>query len=196
MPLLTNIVNVRWSPKDHRVRNASPFTGRTQTGTLRFQRWEFLVDYAKTKGTTALAKIAALAALRGGDVSFNFRDPSRASPSTGFSGVGAVVTSASGFSIPVDGLTPTTLILRAGDYFSIEIASEHQLFTAAADATTDGGGAVTIATDNPVRGTAANNDVVTFTNWLVTVTLEDKEDYAIDKRGVLVLPTLKFIEDF
>ena len=196
MSLLTNIVNVGWMPRQQRVVNQSPFTGRRQHGTLRFHRWEFVVEYARTRGQNAVAKIAALAALRGGDVSFNFRDPSRASPSTGFSGVGAINSSASGFSIPVDGLANNTLILRAGDYFSILIAGEHQLFTAAADATTNGSGEVTIATDNPVRGTAANNDVVTFTNWLVTVTLEDKEQYGIDRQGLLVLPALKFVEDF
>ena len=196
MSLLTNITHVNWMPNRQRVVNESPFTGRRQQSNLRFHRWEFLVQYAKTKGATARLKESALAALRGGDVSFEFRDPSRATPSTGFSGVGAIDTAASGFSIPVKSLTPSTAIVNAGDYFSISISGENQLFIAAADAFSDTSGDVTIATDNPVRGTAANNDVVTFTNWLVTLTLEDNERYSTDVTGVLVLPPIKFIEDY
>ena len=196
MSLLSEIVNVDWQPSRQKVINESPFTGRRQHGTLRFHRWEFLVQYAATKGLIALAKFAALRALRGGDVSFDFRDPSRALPSTGFTGTGAIVTSASGFTIPVDGLANNTLVARDGDFMSVSIAGKWQLFTLAADATTNGSGEVTIAVDNPVRGTAANNDVVRFNNWLVTVTLEDDERFGIDKQGLLRLPALRFIEDF
>lgn len=196
MSLLTNIKKVRWMPQRNRVLNESPFTGRRQEGTFRFNRWGFIVEYAKTKGDTARLKESALGALKGGEVSFDFRDPSRAVPSTGYSAGGAVDSSASGFTIPVKGLTVSTAIVKAGDYFSISIGGENQLFQAAADATSDISGDVTITTNNPVRGTAADDDVVIFTNWLVTVTIDGDERYETDERGVLVLPALKFIEDF
>lgn len=197
MSLLSFITDVEWMPSRNRVVNESPFTGRRQHSTLRFHRWEFLVHYRKTKGANALALLNELRALRGGDVSFNFRDPSRATPSTGYTGTGTINSSASGYTIPVTGLDASTLVAKAGDIMSVQVGGTNwQMFTITSNATTNGSGEVSVSVDNPVRGTAANGNAVRFNNWLITVTLEDNEKWRFDKHNVLIVPPLKFVEDF
>lgn len=196
--LLSHIVDVDWAPRRALVRNESPFTGRQQRSTLRFNRWEFVVTYAKTRGANAAAKIAALSALKGGSASFNFNDPSKTTPQSGYSGsAGTVDTSASGYTIPVKGLDAGALVAVAGDFMSVQVGgTDWQLFVVASDATTDTNGDVSITVNNPVRGTASDDDAVRFNNWLVTVTLEDDEKWRFDKHGNLIIPPLRFIEDF
>lgn len=197
MSLLSFITDVEWMPQRNRVVNESPFTGRRQHSTLRFNRWQFIVHYRMTRGANALTLLNELRALRGGDVSFNFRDPSRATPSTGYTGTGTIDTSATGYSIPITGFDINTLVAKAGDMMSVQVGgTDWQLFTVASNVTTDGSGEATVSVDNPVRGTAANGNAVRFNNWLVTVTLEDDEKWRFDKNNNLIVPPLKFVEDF
>lgn len=196
MSLLTKIVNVDWRPVRVKVINESPFTGRRQVSSLRYHRWVFRVDYALTRGADALAKRAALAALRGGDVSFDFRDPSLAIPVSGYTGTGAVNGDSTGYTITADGFSNNTSLLKAGDYFSVQIGGQWQLFSASADITTNGTGQATITTDQPIRGTALDGSTIKISDWFVTCTLEGNETFTIDKNGSLKLPPLTFIEDF
>lgn len=196
MSLLAHIVDVRWQPVRRMVTNESPFTGRRQRSTLRFHRWEFSVQYAKTMGANAAAKRAALAALAGGVGYFDFRDPSYASPTSGYSGSGAINGDSTGYTVTADGFTPGALLLKAGDFFSVQISSRWQLFMAAADVTANGSGEASITTTTPIRGTAPDGATVKISDWLVSVTIDGDESYNVDKNGVLVLPPLKFVEAY
>jgi len=187
----------KWRPQRRMVINESPYTGRRQHGTLRFHRWEFSVQYATTRGATALAKRAALAALKGGDVAFNFRDPSLATPQSGYLGTALVNGTPTGYTVTLKNVTNNTLIVKAGDYFSVEYSSgKWQLFSAAADATSNGSGLVSITTHQPIRGTLTDGSTVKVKDWFVTVTLDGNEEFDIDRRGNLILPPLRFVEDF
>ncbi len=88
-------------------------------------------------------------------------------PSTGYSGAGPLVNGASqtGLSLAVDGVSPSTAILSAGDFISFDVTSplgnsNRQLIKAAANVTSNGSGQATIQLVTPIRQSPADNAAV------------------------------------
>src|SRR5690606_5899034 len=99
--------------------------------------------------------------------SFPLTPPHYRGPSTGYDGPLPLVKGAGqlGVSLAVDGLPANTEILRAGDFLSFATSSahgatNHQLFQAAADVTSDGAGEATIRVATPIRQSAADRTPV------------------------------------
>lgn len=77
---------------------------------------------------------------------------------SGTPGATVGIVAAGATTIPVDGVTPTTTIVKEGDFFNVG----DELKMAMADAISDGAGAVSIQCQPPMREDTVNNEVVAF----------------------------------
>ena len=139
--------------------NASPFGGSEQAVDMLNDRWMLDVDLPESTQDDGAAIEAFIAAMRGQTNVVALYHFARSVPRGTARGTillnGAVAQGAS--SIVVDGISPSTGTILAGDVFGVG----GQLLMAAANATASGGGA-TITLANRVRTALANNAAVTW----------------------------------
>jgi len=138
---------------------ASPFGGSEQAVDLLNDRWMMSVELPEAPAADGRWREAWLASMRG-QVNWvalhHFQNPYPAGTARGTILVnGAVSQGAS--SIAIDGISPSTGTLLAGDMLGVA----GQLFMVAADVTASGG-AATVSIVNRVRVALANNAAVTW----------------------------------
>jgi hypothetical protein len=139
--------------------NASPFGGSEQAVDMLNDRWVMDVDLPESTQDAGAAIEAFIAAMRGQTNVVALYHFARSVPRGTARGTillnGAVSQGAS--SIVVDGISPSTGTILAGDVLGVG----GQLLMAAADATASGGGA-TITLVNRVRTALSDNAAVTW----------------------------------
>lgn len=159
-----------WSMAANTQVHVSPFDGSTQTQGLPGAKWITSVEYDSLLPADAAKLSAFLIGLggRAGRVLVpNFGQPR---PRGSWSGTPLVAgTPASGAtSITVDGWTPGSQLL-AGDFFGVG----GRIYQAAADATADGGGIMTLTCAPGLRAALLDNSALTLVNPTTTMMLVD-----------------------
>ena len=114
---------------------------------------------------------AFLAKLRGKVNTFQLPVPGYNGPYSEYSGSAGLVVGGSqvGNQLSTDGWSNSTLVLKAGDYFTVN--NELKLVTV--DATTNGSGAVTLDFEPALRSSPADNAPLTIVNPYCVMSLQD-----------------------
>jgi len=123
-----------------------------------YARWMVRFPLAAQERADAQAWLGALVQLNKLSNVFQLTPPSYTGPVGGYAGADPLVAGASqvGTSLDCDGVTPSTLIVSAGDY--MEVNDEFKMVIA--DATSDGAGLVTINFEPALRASPSNNATV------------------------------------
>ena len=161
----------------------SPLSNSIQVTELTGARWYATFNLPPMKKANALEYIGFLQRLQGRVHSFSGYDPNHRSPSGTIAGSTLLVNGASqtGTSLVLDGGANSTLVLKAGDFFSVN--SELKMVTA--DATTDGSGDVTVNFVPSLRASPSNDASITTTNPVCTMKLTgDSTTYSINTSSI------------
>ena len=135
------------------------------------------------KKDNALEYIGFLQRLQGRVNSFFGYDANHRSPSGTIAGSTLLVDGANqtGTSLTLDGGANSTLVLKAGDFFSVN--NELKMITA--NATTDGSGNVTVNFVPSLRSSPGDDAVITTTNPVCTMKLTgDSTTYSINTSSI------------
>lgn len=139
----------------------SPLIASAQTIDRGGLKWKMDFTYSNISKAKRGALLGLIASLRG--QANRLRVPVVDNPRQGAYGGTPLVAAASqtGSSIDLDGCTTgVTDWIKAGDYLSIDVNGEHELKMCTADASSDGGGLITIAFEPRLRASPLNNAVV------------------------------------
>lgn len=120
----------------------SVFTGATQVYQHQGEWWEGEVTFRTMRRADAGLVQSFLAQLRGKKGTFLYGDPDALA--LGLMGAGGTITvngaGQTGNSLNVDGMTPSTTILKAGDYFQLGTGSSAKLYMCTEDLVSNGSG--------------------------------------------------------
>lgn len=161
----------------------SPLSNSIQVTELTGARWYATFNLPPMKKTNALEYIGFLQKLQGRVHSFYGYDANHRSPSGTIAGSTLLVDGASqtGTSLNLDGGANSTLVLKAGDFFSVN----NELKMVTADATTNGSGDVTVNFVPSLRSSPSNNASITTTNPVCTMKLiGDSTTYSINSSTI------------
>ena len=161
----------------------SPLSNSIQVSELTGARWYGTFNLPPMSKTNALAYIGFLQRLQGRVHSFSGYDPNHRSPAGTIAGSTLLVDGASqtGTSLTLDGAAASTLVLKAGDFFSVN--SELKMVTA--DATSDGSGDITVNFVPSLRSSPSDNASITTTNPVCTMKLTgDSTTYNINNSTI------------
>ena len=161
----------------------SPLSNSIQVSELTGARWYGTFNLPPMSKAQALEYIGFLQRLQGRVHSFFGYDANHRSPSGTMSGSTLVVKGASqtGTSINLDGGANSTLILKAGDFFSV--GGELKMVTA--NATSDGSGNLTVNFVPSLRSSPANDSAITTTNPVCAMKLlGDSTSYSINNSNL------------
>jgi hypothetical protein len=150
----------------------SPLSADTQRAELPGARWQAAYTLVTQKRADIAAVQAFLVSLAGPAGSFYGYDPNATSP-LGAGGGTPLVNGGSqtGSSLITDGWPNSTLVLKKGDYFTVN--GEYKMITA--DITSDGSGNATLTFAPVLRSSPANNAAITITNPTCIMRLMDDE---------------------
>lgn len=137
----------------------SPLIASAQTLDRGGLKWQATYNYSNISFAKRATLMGLLASLRA--QANRLRVPVYDNPKRGAYGGTPLVVGASqtGSSIDLDGVSNTSNWIRAGDYLSIVVNSEHELKMCTADANSSGG-AVTVAFEPRLRASPLNNAIV------------------------------------
>ena len=164
----------------------SPLSKDIQVLELTGSKWYATFNLPPMKKENALEYIGFLQRLQGRVHSFSGYDPNHRSPSGTIAGSTLLVNGASqtGTSLILDGGANSTLVLKAGDFFSVN--NELKMITA--NATTDSSGDVTVNFVPILRSSPSNNAVITTTNPVCSMKLTtDSATYSINNANLYVI---------
>ena len=151
----------------------SPFTGKRQALVMPYAVWSFEAPVSK-QDTTIAGKIRSfLAQLDGVANTFRFPVPGTSTPLSAYGGAVGLVNGGSqtGSTLVTDGWANSTLVLREGDYFTVN----DELKICTADATTNGSGQVTISFKPTLRTSPADNAPLTISNPTCLMAMDDPD---------------------
>jgi hypothetical protein len=159
------IVQSSFSLTSTTASSVSPFTGEEQVYFFGGQFWEGSVTF-KPSTRAEIAEVQSfLAKLKGRFGTFLYNDPDDISA---VGGVGGTVTvngaSQTGNTLTVDGMTPSSTIRKAGDYFSLGTGLNSRLYMFTEDLVSDGAGEGTATFEPNLRSSPADNDTLDITN--------------------------------
>jgi hypothetical protein len=144
--------------------------GITQVTSFPDRRWAATLHVNPQHRTAILTWSLAIDQLSDRANVLALSPPYYTGPSTGYAGASPLVNGANqlGLDIDVDGLTPSTAILLAGDFISFDVTSargntNRELIKVAQNVTSNGAGEATIALVTPIRQAPANNAAVNIT---------------------------------
>lgn len=156
----------------------SPFDGSVQTVATPGARWKGSLSFSNLPLADWRALSAFVASLNGRAGRFTYGPPQgwrRAAATIGgtvrVNGAGQT-----GTTLAVDGLPNSVVVFEVGDWISFpNAASRPQLHQVTAQATTNGSGQVTLSIAPPLRGSPADNAVVTWDGPTGVFMLADDE---------------------
>lgn len=124
--------------------------------------WRLSCDFVPMTDMQAGEWRAFFARMRGRQNWFQCPVPQYYGPTTGYTGPAGTVSGAGqvGHSLNVTGLTPSTPILRAGDFFTVN----NQLKMAVENASSNGSGNATFTFEPALRGSPANGAALNLSN--------------------------------
>lgn len=151
----------------------SMLTGKRQVVASAFALWQFQGTIVSLQGVEAAAVRGFLASLRGRANTFRLPIPGVQAPQSAYSGTQGLVDTGGqlGNSIFTKSWTPSTLLLRKGDYFNL--GEECKLSTE--DVMSDGSGNAILTFEPPIRTSPANNSVVNYTAPYLYLSADDDE---------------------
>ena len=154
----------------------SPFTGKRQTLNSAYALWTFKGKFTTTDTANAALLRSFFAQLRGQANKFKLQIPGINIPQSGYVGATGNVNGASqtGNSLVTNGWSNSTLILKAGDYFTINNTDELKLVTA--DATSDGSGNLTINFEPAIRTSPTTATALSIGNASIPYVLLASDD--------------------
>ena len=161
----------------------SPLSSSIQVSELTGARWYATFNLPPMKKDNALEYIGFLQRLQGRVHSFFGYDANHRSPSGTIAGSTLLVNGASqtGTSLVLDGGANSTLVLKAGDFFSVN----NELKMVTANATTDGSGDVTVNFVPSLRSSPSDDASITTTNPVCTMKLTgDSTTYSINTSSI------------
>ena len=161
----------------------SPLSNSIQVSELTGARWYATFNLPPMKKDNALEYIGFLQRLQGRVHSFFGYDANHRSPSGTIAGSTLLVNGAdqTGTSLILDGGANSTLVLKAGDFFSVN----NELKMVTANATTDGSGDVTVNFVPSLRSSPSNDANITTTNPVCTMKLMgDSTTYSINTSSI------------
>ena len=161
----------------------SPLSKHIQVAELTGARWYGTFNLPPMAKANALEYIGFLQRLQGRVHSFYGYDANHRSPSGTIAGSTLLVDGASqtGTSLNLDGGANSTLVLKAGDFFSVN--NELKMITT--NATTDSSGDVTVNFVPSLRSSPSNNAVITTTNPVCSMKLTtDSATYSINNANL------------
>lgn len=156
-----NPVRVRCRYERSPVRFESPWSGKGQV-LRRFGRWRLAMEWERLTAAQADA-IHTLFEAYGTERSFTIYNPERPLP-TGNASVASMASlkvagaGQTGLTLNVDGAPNSTLLFKQGDF--IGLANTGQVFRVAANCTSNGSGAATIALAQYIGASPADNEDV------------------------------------
>ena len=169
---------VSWRPMALTQVHTSPFDGSSQTLAMPGARWRASVSWNNLPLASWRILGAFVASLGGRAGRFTFGPPQgwRRATSTITGPVLVNGAGQTGSSLAVDGLPNSVVVFEIGDWISWpNAASRPQLHQITAQATSNGSGQATLAIVPPLRGSPADNAVVTTTDPLGVFMLADDE---------------------
>ena len=161
----------------------SPLSNSIQVSELTGARWYATFNLPPMKKDNALEYIGFLQRLQGRVHSFYGYDANHRSPSGTIAGSTLLVNGASqtGTSLVLDGGANSTLVLKAGDFFSVN----NELKMVTSNATTDGSGDVTVNFVPSLRSSPSDDASITTTNPVCTMKLTgDSTTYSINTSNI------------
>lgn len=147
----------------------SPFNSSTQRTDRGGLVWQASMTFANFRGDDRAELLAFIAEMR--SQANSVRLPVFDNPKRGAYGGTPLVNGAAqtGQSISVKGASVgITNWIRRGDYFSVDVNGEHELKIATADATSTGGGLVTIAFQPTLRASPLDNAAIFVEDGVLT----------------------------
>jgi len=146
--------------------NTSPFTGEQQVYFFGGQWWTGEVTFKPSTRAEISAVQAFLAKLKGQYGTFLYGDPDALAG--GFMGAGGTIlvngASQTGNTLTVDGMSLSTTVAKAGDYFQLGTGVNARLYMFTEDLVSDGAGAGTATFEPNLRASPNDNDQLDITD--------------------------------
>jgi len=187
-----NPSSLSWHLESNTKTFRSPFNGSSQTVRFPGSRWKCTVEYAVLEEAQARKIEAVIAALDGEYGRVKIRDWGR----DGKSPAGSPVVSdadQTGVALTTKGWTANTLVLRAGDYFTVN----SELKKVTADVTSNGSGAATISFAPMLRSSPPPNSSLEVQNpWGIFKLVDNSQGQIRRSPGLVSATTIEFEEAF
>lgn len=175
----TRLPNIaQWSLMANTQSITSPFDGSTQTIVNPGARWRASLTWNNMSRPDWSVLAAFIASLGGRAGRFTYGPPQHRRRATAAIPGTVRVNGAgqTGTTLAIDGLPNSVVVFEAGDYISFpNAASRPQLHTITAQATSNGSGQVTLSIAPPLRGSPADNAIVTHDSPVGVFMLTDDE---------------------
>jgi hypothetical protein len=196
MPSTPNFTNSRFGLETNTQTFESPLTKSTQRVTLSGARWNATFTLPAMNRAQAAGWKAFFDLCEGRTNAFLGFDPDSKTPRGNITGSTPLVNGGSqtGSSLITDGWAHSTIVLKAGDYFSVN----SELKRVTSDVTSDSSGNATIAFKPALRSSPADNAPLTVTGATCNMILSDDMQamFTADKNGIYQPLTFAAIETF
>ena len=187
-----NPSSLNWYLESNTKTFRSPFNGSSQTVRFPGSRWKCTVEYAVLEEAQARKIEAVIAALDGEYGRVKIRDWGR----DGKAPAGSPVVSdadQTGVALTTKGWTANTLVMRAGDYFTVN----SELKKVTADVTSNASGAATIPFSPMLRSSPAPNSPLEVQNpWGIFKLVDNSQGQIRRSPGLVSATTIEFEEAF
>ena len=183
IPTTVGFSSVQFGLENNNQIFQSPLSNSIQVSELTGARWYATFNLPPMKKDNALEYIGFLQRLQGRVHSFYGYDANHRSPSGTIAGSTLLVNGASqtGTSLNLDGGANSTLVLKAGDFFSVN----NELKMVTSNATTNGSGEVTVNFVPSLRSSPSNDASITTINPVCTMKLTgDSTTYSINASSI------------
>lgn len=172
-----------WQLHARTQHSISELDGTVQTIALPGAYWRCAVSYPVVNSARWRQFEAWVADLEGAAGRFYF-GPQHAKTPVGTGAGTPLVQGASqtGSQLVTDGWTPSSAILKAGDYFHYDVSGRRELKIITADVSSNGSGVATISFKPPIRVSPADNAAIVTTNPSCVMMLADDEQGSLTHR--------------
>lgn len=173
-----------WLLRSRTQHSISELDGTVQTIALPGSYWYCTVSWPTLNQTRWRSLEAFLASLEGAAGRFYF-GPQHAKAPVGTGAGTPLVAGGSqiGSSLVTDGWTPSSAILKAGDYFHFDVSGTRELKIVTADVTANGSGQATIQFKPPIRRSPADNAALVTASPSCVMMLADDEQGSMSYRA-------------
>lgn len=177
--------------------SASNFTAEAQKYRFSGEYWQGNVTFRPTTYAQSAELKAFLTSLQGQYGTFLYGDPDN--QALGNRGAGGTIlvngASQTGNTLNVDGATPSTTVLKAGDYFQLGSAATSRIYMVTSDFTTNGSGAGTIEFEPRLRSSPSDNAALVLTAPKTVMRLSENLAEWSSNHAAISEISVNFIED-